>query len=281
MTRRLPLVMVDGKVRELPSTDVAGTGFSEDGMIVAKEVIFAGQAVQSFTNGQKITLDGVEFGVSIANGATSEIDANGLKNTFPTSGEMFFATTSAALFSTYIGASRLRRGHFALWTRVANYSFAATASAYVHMIAGANYPAHCWGMRRLRNLEGGANTATGSLGMWGMWNGSDFSSVLAGAPTTVGNGNTSHEGTHDVCCTYWRSPVEADFYYGTYSGGWPAFSELTFGASMLLRANVVAGFNKWRDPASTWGMVFGSGSGGNSNSNYITIDRWRLTYWDP
>jgi len=254
---------------------------ADDGrMVVAHETNFIGMPTQTFSNGGSYLLpDGILYGAALSGGATAEINANGLKTTFPTSGEISFYTSSSTLFADKIGRGRLRRGSFALWVHIHSYAFASTAWAYAVAVGGANYSAHCWGTRRTRNLQGAPNNATGSLGMWSAWNGSDVSGAFAGAPDTVGNGSTSHNGTEDVVCMYWRSPTDCTWYYGSYADGWPVFETMKFGATHDLRDVRTTVFNKWRDPASTWGLAFASGSGGNSNSNNMTVSRWRMTYW--
>lgn len=255
---------------------------SDDGMVVVHETVFAGMSTATYSNGNTPTLsDGIQYGVSIANGAGVQIDANGLKANYPTSGEMSFYVNSNTLLADRLGKSRLRRGGWAIWCHLANWSFASTSWAYVIAIGGNNYSAHCWGTRKTRNTQGGANTANGSLGTWQTWNGSDVSNVFAGAPDTTGNGSTNHSGAEDVVCMYFHDPFRCSWYYGTYSGGWPSFESLKYGAYGNMIGNQVTVYNKIRDPATTWNLAFCGGSGGNSNSNYMTMARWRLTYWDP
>ncbi len=285
MTTRDPYVSVNGVLRPRALTESIHVGnMEESGLVTAHETTFVGMSTQSFSNGNTYALsDGITYGASLPGGSTAEINANGLRTTFPTTGEVSFYTVLPTLFASKLGVSRLRRGEFALWAHVHSYVISNGTScwAYIMAVGGANYPAHCWGTRRTRNVQGGVNNSTGSLGTWSAFNGTDTANVFGGAPNTVGNGSTSHNAADDVVCMYFNGPLDCTWYYGSYSGGWPTFESLKWGAHQRFGNSQATVFNKFRDPATTWGLAFASGQGGLSNSNEMTIARWRLTYWDP
>lgn len=282
MTTRDPYVMVNGVLRPRPTGESVRNGpMQEDNLVVAHETIFAGMATQSFTNGQTPTLNGIQYTVSIANSATMAIVADGLKVTYPTSGEAFFSTPVNVLGSI-LSKSQMRRGGFAIWVRLHSWTFAGSAVGYVLGVGSNNYPEWSWGTFRARYQNGAANNANGSFTAWGRFNGVESHSAYSASADTAGAGTAVMNSADDVCCMYFRAPYLCDFYYGAWSSGWPTFESLKWGASINLVQNPNSvNFVDFRDPATTWALYFSSGAGGNSTSNQMTTYGWRVTYWDP
>ena len=281
MTTRDSYVNVNGVLRPRPTGESVRNGpMQEDNIVVAHETIFAGMATQSFTNATPVVLNGVTWTPTIAASATMAIVADGLKVTYPTSGEVFFLTPITQ-FGTWLGKSRIRRGGWAIWCRLHSWTFAGTAIGYVMGVGNNNYPDFSWGTFRARNSSGAPNNANGSFTAWGRFNGAETNQPYGAMADTSGTGTAIQNDASDVCCMYFRTPYVCEFYYGTWSSGWPTFESLKWGASINLLPALSTAHYRLKDPATVWGLYLISGSGGNSTSNNMTVHGFRVTYWDP
>lgn len=254
----------------------------DEGLVVAHETVFAGMPTQSFSNATPVTLNNVVWTPIIAASATMSIDANGLKVTYPTSGEVFFMTP-AGVFGTWLGKGVLRRKPWAIWCRLHSWTFASTAIGYVLGVGNNNYPEWSWGTFRARNTNGAPNNANGSFTAWGRFNSTEVNTAYSGASEVDGSSTAVQNDASDVACMFYRTPYMCDFYYGSWSAtlGWPLFNDLKWGGSIPTLVDVrSAQLVDFRDPATSWRFYLISGAGGNSTSNNMTVDRFRVTYWN-
>jgi hypothetical protein len=125
-------------------------------------------------------------------------------------------------------------------------------------------------MGRTKNLWGSPNTSTGGNAVNFEWNGTN--------PNI-----TSYPGvsTADVFLAYARTPEIVDFYYGTWSSGWPTMESMTlFGTVQMQTAQWVIATNA-APIAATVNILFRLGGSAATSGTYeIVYDRWRITTWE-
>lgn len=263
MTLRIPLVLKNGRIVELPSTDLLDPGL-EGNLQTVWETSFAGMATQSFTNATPVSLDGITWDPTIPAPATIAIDANGLKFTASNVSESYFGMRSSVV--SFIGADRWRRGRWGLWSHMAAYDFSFASTAYALANPSPNYPYHGLAFGRARTHLGTPNTSAGGIGFQTWWNNTS---------TSYNYGASSA----DVFLHYARSPWEFDLYVGTYSGGWPTMESMTLGGLCRFIGagpGLVITSNNNKDGAS-WYPYFTFA--GNHTSMTATWARMRLTVW--
>lgn len=267
MTARTPIVLVNGKPRELSAADYLST--EESGRLVTlKETVFAGMATQTLTSGVAVTLDGYDYVATFGAGGSAAIVAAGLKMTAPNaSAEMNFAFAGGqGGLAAIIGNSRWRRGRWGMWWRLASYDWSAGTVGYTFGNPSTNYPYHGVSVGRARNTLGSPNTSAGGIWFQTWWN-----SVVT-SYTAIANSD-------DCFLVYSRSPFEFEFYSGVYSGGWPTMEAMTMlGAARFNMQNGLAVSTTNYKEASAWTPYWVLS--GNNNAMNVVIDRWRVTGWE-
>jgi len=275
-------------VDKLPPEAFEVPEMSPSGLVVAHETVFAGKPTQVFTNGQAVTYDGVTYRAEVpADGhSVVQIVAGGLKMTQGTSENGFRASPGdnggVSILQNILGRSRLLRGGWALWVHLDSWVLAGTTWFYVNQV-GTTYPWSYIAGRKTRNTQGGANNANGSLGFWHAMLGiGDTAWAFTANAENPAVTELWHDGPENVLMMYFRSPLDVEWWYGTYSGDWPAWESMKWGhRAMFLdtKYSATSQHGKYRDP-KLWGFLpVGGGTGGSTNS--ITCARWRLTYWNP
>lgn len=243
-------------------------------MVTTKEIIFAGRATTTITNGTDYTVDGIAHRFSGTGAPTCAIVADGLSLTGVASYEAFCGAAAGylkiALGDGDVAQARWAKGGVAMWFRLFSVTLNANGN-YVYIGINGGYPKHGANIFRSRGQLGTQNTSIGGVAASTWWNGTD-----AGVKLVDGN-------TYDTFCVYFDNPTSVKFYLGTWSSGWPAF-----GAMKLAGSAVLGGYSAAPLPAWASGMS-GNAASGLENfaiqicvgpSSAMVLDRYRFTVWE-
>lgn len=274
MTFRVPLVAVDGQVRELSEVDALRYG-PEGRMQVTLENVFAGLPTGAITGGGTVVQNGITHTYSSSAGSSASIVASGLELTGGSSAEAYMTSNAGSVLTGLGGGAvaegRFRRGRWAYWWKIPSITLDSSGKyAYTGIVAA--YKQHGFSVFRGRNMGGAQNTADGGnvFSLW--WNNTDNIGLIT-------NGSA-----YDVFCLFFRSPHEVDYMLGTWSSGWPTFESLTYGGTA-------------RPAFPTNGVIITSASGFATNgprpasefyipvtagiNTTFVLERYRFTVWGP
>lgn len=277
-------VGTNGQVPTADSTASSGLSYQWSGygtLHTLKETVFAGITPAGYANGSTTTIDGSAYTATVPGNGAVDIVATGLRLRMGTTSGAAYAvmTVSAGAtgdFNSFFTEERFRRGKspWAVWVRTASYNYANTPAG-TNLYGFSEFATTKWGMRfgRMRQILGTPNTTTGGLAYDYWWNGG------------VANlSSYSHIGVSsaDVFCILYRTPVLADVYIGTYSGGWPTLSAMTKISTISYIGSTIVMTHGAYDLGSTnMHMAFLLGGGSATTGTYeLIFDRWRVTAWE-
>jgi hypothetical protein len=256
----------------------SGGGGGGDTLTVLKETVFAGITPASYSNSSTTTIDGSAYTAGVPTNGASDIVATGLRLRRGTGSganatTMTISAGATGDFLSNITEERFRRGRWAVWVRLASYDFTNTASGNTWGGLALQGPYPKWGFQlrsRNRSIDGTPNTTTGGIAIDHWMLGADANPSSYPGVTTA-----------DVLVAYVSNPSCVDFYYGTYSSGWPLLSAMT-------QMGRVCGTSGWlgsatsQPSASLVNIVFefGAAAGTSTGTAEVIYDRWRITTWE-
>ena len=264
---------------KFPDATVQSTAYSSTGILrTLKETVFAGITPTGYSNGTTTTIDGSGYTCTVPGNGAVDMVATGLRlRRGTTSGSstasMSITHGNTGDFNSIVGAARFKRGRWGLWTHMASYDFTNTASgnSWASVYVTASDPS--WGFslyNRARQTANTPNTTTGGIAI-NYWL---FGSVVTPA---------SYPGvsTADVILAYVVNLSCVDFYYGTWSSGWPTMESMTLmgrvcGASGWLGA----GTSNPAPAAVDTVFAFSGAANTTTGTAEIILDRWRITTWE-
>lgn len=250
------------------ATGATGSTGSPGTLNVLQECIYAGVTPASYSNAQVVSINGISHTFTIDANGTAAIVAGGLKfASNSSSSSQIRSVAIPGVFNTALGATRMLRSNWQLWTRHESFDFSSATVAATFERASGTYPNNGIDMRRAKNVNGAPNTNGGAAVLEYGFQGAD----TAGPNLVI---------TCDVFMAYMRNLWQYEMYAGTYSAGWPLMENMTFVGEVNVGLSTAAqpsASNTKYDAPSLWLMTLGLFS---TNVANVTFDRWRITTYE-
>ncbi|TXH47986.1 MAG: hypothetical protein E6Q97_25945 [Desulfurellales bacterium] len=263
-----------------------------DSCITAYEADWSSMSSVSFSDNDTTTVGGYTWKCHRSGSNTVEIvNGQGVKVVYNNAEVGLWAEPDTSgnggisLLEYCLGRSRLLRKPFGVWSYIYDYSLPGTGWLFCNGPIGCAYYHSYVSVRRGRNFVGTPNSSTGGYAAWTAQYGQDQTiPFLPTSPATSDwPSDTVHEGSQNVLLTYFRNWTDVEFYYGTWSSGWPSMEDMTYGGTFTPSGKLyytTSIFRSNRD-AKTWRICTGNAGNGGTTGQYITVARTRITYWDP
>lgn len=206
---------------------------------------FIGYPNLTMANATSYVIDNATWTCDLAaNGGAEFLQGSGLHLTRTVSSSGQTSSVYTSDLQRAVGFNRWWMGNFQHWMYLSSYTFTGSAVAMMNAVYGSSPAAHGTSFRRSKNVNGGANTADGSIIPQYFWNGADTSPASSPLAVTPAN----------VWMVNYRTPWRADYWYGTWSTttGWPKAEDMTllgqapFGDNLATNnRSIVANFTSW------------------------------------